>query len=66
MNRFLFRLRLAIWAARHPDTLTMLHFEMLRDADKSQTADLRMRSGRYADRLTDAHMPGSQENIAAL
>lgn len=65
--RLFLRLRLALWAARNPDVLTMLHFEMLRDGQGAGFGrPAGIRPARYAARLTDARMPGAAENIAAL
>jgi hypothetical protein len=62
MSGLAFRARLAWWAFRNPDTLTMLHFEMLRDAGGLGPKAFRARH--YAMRLDN--MPGARENRAAL
>lgn len=63
MNGLRFRLRLALWAFRNPDRLTMLHYEMLqwrRDGDG--------RDAFHARRVLNyLHaMPGARENEATL
>jgi hypothetical protein len=81
MKRLTLRLRLALWVLRNPDVLTMLHFEMLRDAEairarrKAVAAQYNGRLSAYHDGREDAavlyayylrDMPGAAENRRAL
>jgi hypothetical protein len=80
-RKLILRARLAVWAFRNPDRLTMLHFEMLRDHalanERAYAAEClgrqseqAMETGRallaYRVAVLLGDMPGAAENRVAL